>query len=126
MVTHDGAGEPQLPHGQITQHAPVCDARPNLAWRQQVCRRETSRCGSALQEPGEVTPARAESVPPLKSLPSCGKGGVHEIAVTENPFIPVDAIVQAVCQRSPYTEPPGSGILSHPGSPNVSQQGHPN
>jgi len=29
------------------------------------------------------------------------------------------------CQRSPYTEPPGSGILSHPGSPKLSQQGHP-
>jgi hypothetical protein len=28
-------------------------------------------------------------------------------------------------ERSPYTEPPGSGMLSHPGSPNLSQQGHP-
>ena len=29
------------------------------------------------------------------------------------------------CQRPPYTEPPGSGILSHPGAPNLSQRGHP-
>lgn len=29
------------------------------------------------------------------------------------------------CQRSPYTEPSGSGKLSHPGSPNLSQQGRP-
>jgi hypothetical protein len=34
------------------------------------------------------------------------------------------AQLQAIaCQRSPYTEPPGSGILSHPRSPNLSQQG---
>jgi hypothetical protein len=29
------------------------------------------------------------------------------------------------CQRSPYSEPPGSGKLSHPGSPILSQQGRP-
>jgi site-specific recombinase XerC len=34
-------------------------------------------------------------------------------------------LVRYLCQRSPYTEPPGSGILSHPGSPKLSQQGHP-
>ena len=31
----------------------------------------------------------------------------------------------APCQRSPYTEPPGSGILSHPGSPILSHLGSP-
>ena len=36
-----------------------------------------------------------------------------------------DSVTGRACQRSPYTEPPGSGILSHPGSPNLSQQGHP-
>jgi hypothetical protein len=29
------------------------------------------------------------------------------------------------CQRSPYSEPPGSGKLSHPGSPILSQAGSP-
>ena len=29
------------------------------------------------------------------------------------------------CQRSPYSEPPGSGKLSHPGSPKLSQAGSP-
>src|SRR5207245_3102236 len=32
---------------------------------------------------------------------------------------------QVSCQRSPHTEPPGSGKLSHPGSPIVSQAGSP-
>jgi hypothetical protein len=38
----------------------------------------------------------------------------------------VHATVQATdCQRSPYSEPPGSGKLSHPGSPILSQAGSP-
>jgi hypothetical protein len=33
--------------------------------------------------------------------------------------------LRVVCQRSPYSEPPGSGKLSHPGSPILSQAGSP-
>src|SRR5688572_22630183 len=31
----------------------------------------------------------------------------------------------ATCQRSPHSEPPGSGKQSHPGSPKLSQAGSP-
>src|SRR5205823_4375402 len=34
-------------------------------------------------------------------------------------------LLQKGCQRSPYSEPPGSGKRSHPGSPILSQAGSP-
>jgi hypothetical protein len=57
-------------------------------------------------------------------LPMDGRGeaaGSHAARLSAPAILPALEDRRAnVCQRSPYSEPPGSGKLSHPGSPNLS------
>jgi hypothetical protein len=82
----------------------------DLAKAPEVAREFAERCGGEL---------------PAAPTVRTGSGGLH--LYFQHPGVPVRSRVGLFpgCQRSPHTEPPGSGKRSHPGSPNLSQPGSP-
>jgi uncharacterized protein (TIGR00730 family) len=69
---------------------------------------------AVLREGGEVIGV----IPEALVAKEAAHRGLTELRV-------VGSMHERKCQRPPYSEPPGSGKLSHPGSAILSQQGHP-